>query len=109
MTKIGALIKLQRKEIARLKAQLKYKRDLKGAKQFIEDNFKKGLKWTGFTIELDELYDNIEKLRQRFCGYYPSTHCDCKYGSSGKGEQTSCPELRMVLDLIRNYQAIHNA
>ncbi len=37
------------------------------------------------------------RLAQRAtCTYFGPT-CDCKYGASGKGEQTGCPELRTLI------------
>jgi hypothetical protein len=42
------------------------------------------------------------RLAQRAVCTYMGPTCDCKYGASGEGEQTGCPELR---DLIDRYDA----
>jgi hypothetical protein len=52
-------------------------------------------------IERKELIENIEKIRENLCSYFGSS-CDCKYGANNKSEQTGCPELRMVLELLKN-------
>jgi hypothetical protein len=50
----------------------------------------------------------LEGLRQtggRLCSYnfadtWVDGRCDCKYGASGKGEQSGCPELRSVYAIV---------
>jgi len=54
-----------------------------------------------FTIEKKELIENLEKTRMRLCCYMSKNFCDCKYGASGNGESTGCPELRSVISLLR--------
>lgn len=41
----------------------------------------------------EEALKAIDCAREACCGYMGKT-CDCKYGASGHGEQTACPELR---------------
>jgi hypothetical protein len=47
----------------------------------------------------------IEFIRKDICCYM-GNHCDCKYGYNGKkdygSEQTGCPELRTILELLKN-------
>lgn len=38
----------------------------------------------------------LKLAREAVCPYIGAT-CDCKYGASGKGEQTGCPELRTLI------------
>lgn len=52
-----------------------------------------------FGVDKDELLAGLELIRQRLCCYGGPT-CDCKYGASGKGEQTGCPELREAMVLV---------
>lgn len=50
-----------------------------------------------------ELVYNLEALRKRLCCYSPGiSFCDCKYGATGQGEKTGCPELRSVIVLLKN-------
>lgn len=53
-----------------------------------------------FRLAQAELLNNLEDLRKRLCPYVGGTSCDCKYGASGKGEQTGCPELRAAMELL---------
>lgn len=54
--------------------------------------------------------ETLEKLRYDICCYMSHNFCDCKFGYPGghklqvsqAGEQTGCPELRVVLALLRN-------
>ena len=64
-----------------------------------------------FIISKDSLLEVIHKMQRKSCGYdmyscnkdskQPS-FCDCKFGFDDKqyGEQTGCPELRCVLELL---------
>jgi len=54
-----------------------------------------------FTRDRDTLLEAITRMQKKACGYN-STPCDCKYGASGAGEQTGCPELRNVILLLQN-------
>lgn len=59
-----------------------------------------------FGIEDSRLIENLERMRQQRCGYGSTlegegARCDCKFGASGKGEQTGCPELRQAIFLIQ--------
>lgn len=53
----------------------------------------------------ERLADSLELLRQHLCGYVGQPTCDCKYGASGRGEQTGCPELRDAIDYLRTTAA----
>ena len=62
-----------------------------------------------FTIERQELIENVERLRKNLCCYSTPDRCDCKYGVAEKHifensmtEQTGCPELRCVLLVLQN-------
>ena len=56
-----------------------------------------------------QLIDGLISLQHRTCLYgigqqdksKPTGRCDCKYGSSGRGEQSGCPELRTVIGIIQ--------
>ena len=49
----------------------------------------------------DVLLANLDALRRRLCQYGPDAkRCDCKFGASGKGEQSGCPELRQAIAII---------
>jgi hypothetical protein len=52
-----------------------------------------------FGIKRKKLINNIENIRKRLCCYM-GPRCDCKYGGTGQGESTGCPELYMVLNLL---------
>lgn len=52
-----------------------------------------------FGLSDDELIGNLEALRVRLCCYMGSS-CDCKFGATGKGEQTGCPEIRQAIAII---------
>ena len=64
---------------------------------------------------IEGLADALEALRKRLCAYGPdATRCDCKYllpnGAPsarvmGRSEVTGCPELRYVVDFLRNSDA----
>jgi hypothetical protein len=51
---------------------------------------------------------SLHLLQRRVCEYdgmlreSPPKFCDCKYGydSTGRAEQTCCPELRTVVELL---------
>lgn len=51
---------------------------------------------------LQDAIDTLEAIRSRLCPY-PGPTCDCKFGMAmtGTSEQTGCPELRSVIDLLR--------
>jgi len=53
----------------------------------------------GFGVPQDELLKGLRTLRKCLCDY-TGDRCDCKYGGTGHTEQTGCPELRLVHDLI---------
>lgn len=63
-----------------------------------------------FIVDKNELLENIIKMQRTKCSYDmfgffrddtpPPDVCDCKYGASGQGEQTGCPELRCVTALL---------
>lgn len=55
-----------------------------------------------FYPEREELLQNINIFQKRVCGYKctPDCKCDCKYGATGVGEKTGCPELRTVIALL---------
>lgn len=59
-----------------------------------------------FGIEKDALVAGLEAIRRRLCVYDfggdfpPPATCDCKFGASGSGEQTGCPELREAIVVI---------
>ena len=64
-----------------------------------------------FSDNRKNLLVNLEKIQRRLCSYDnfsndPTSEkppvCDCKYGASGIGEQTGCPELRCILLLLEN-------
>jgi len=64
-----------------------------------------------FIDNRENLRKNIELIQRRMCSYdnfsfdpecEPPRFCDCKYGASGRGEQTGCPELRCMLVLLEN-------
>jgi hypothetical protein len=59
-----------------------------------------------------ELLETMVLLQRNHCSYdfyridhesKPPIMCDCKYGFVGKtnGEQTGCPELRCVVELLK--------
>jgi hypothetical protein len=52
-----------------------------------------------FGVERDELLAGLERIRLRLCCYMGPS-CDCKYGATGKGEQTGCPEIREAMVLV---------
>lgn len=55
-----------------------------------------------FWTRKKNLEENLEKIRKSLCCYRGSV-CDCKYGASGDphySEQTGCPELRLVIEII---------
>ena len=54
----------------------------------------------------ERLADSLELLRQHLCGYVGQPTCDCKYGASGRGEQTGCPELRDAIDYLRTARPV---
>lgn len=59
-----------------------------------------------FGVTDDELIANLERMRSRACVYGsdldgPRERCDCKYGGSGTGEQTGCPELRQAIKILQ--------
>ena len=43
------------------------------------------------------ILQTLKLARKACCGYMGDTYCDCKYGASGSGEQTGCPELREMI------------
>ena len=50
----------------------------------------------------EELLASLHDLRMRLCGYGAAwdERCDCKFGASGRGEQTGCPEIRQAIAII---------
>lgn len=61
-----------------------------------------------FGIEHGELVAGLEAIRQRLCCYYTPNfedRCDCKFGASGNGEQTGCPELRQAIMYLKGREA----
>lgn len=54
----------------------------------------------------ERLAESLERLRQHLCGYVGQPTCDCKYGASGRGEQTGCPELRDAIDYLRTARPV---
>ena len=64
-----------------------------------------------FIINRKEIRDTLHRMQRQHCAYRvisisPSTKpplfCDCKYGYSGQvySENTGCPELRSVVELL---------
>jgi hypothetical protein len=48
-----------------------------------------------------EFLAGLETLRKRLCQYGPNAdRCDCKYGASGQGEESGCPELREAIAIL---------
>ncbi len=39
----------------------------------------------------------LKLARKAVCCYSCDTYCDCKYGATGIGEQTGCPEIRELI------------
>jgi hypothetical protein len=56
--------------------------------------------WAMFGVQDDALIEGLETIRKRLCCYAGPT-CDCKFGASGKGEETGCPEIRQAITLLR--------
>jgi hypothetical protein len=55
-----------------------------------------------FGIEDEALIECLETLRKRLCLYGSmATTCDCKFGASGKGEESGCPEIRQAIAYLR--------
>jgi len=55
-----------------------------------------------FYGEKDEVRTALDIMQKKVCCYV-GEFCDCKYGFTGKaeyGEQTCCPELRTVVELL---------
>ena len=46
-----------------------------------------------------ELIRALRFVRTCVCGYL-GNRCDCKYGASGSGEETGCPEIRQAIALV---------
>lgn len=46
---------------------------------------------------MNELIQALRLARKSCCAYMGDT-CDCKFGASGTGEQTGCPELYALID-----------
>ena len=63
-----------------------------------------------FSISKEKLIDSLSKMQRKACSYdmniplNPPSFCDCKYGYDGKkyGENTGCPELRLVVHILEN-------
>ena len=63
------------------------------------------------TTNKEELLKSLEQHRKNICLYMSPNYCDCKYGGPGdkydeddrrnRGEQSGCPELRTVMEIIR--------
>ena len=58
-----------------------------------------------FVLEKSELIEGLKKLGARLCSYTAPgkewvSRCDCKFGGSGKGEETGCAEIRAAVKLI---------
>lgn len=49
-----------------------------------------------FGTNHENLVAGLEAVRARLCGYI-GERCDCKFGASGVGEQTGCPEVRQAI------------
>lgn len=62
----------------------------------------------------EEIILGLYKIRAMLCGYRPpdpenypienTWFCDCKYGATGKGEQTGCPEVISAIEFL-GYQS----
>ena len=52
-----------------------------------------------FTVPQDELVANLLQMKKRICCYMGPT-CDCKFGGTGIGEQTGCPEVSVAAKII---------
>jgi hypothetical protein len=52
-----------------------------------------------FVVTKDELIEGLKKHKKLICQYGQDfgERCDCKYGGSGKGEDSGCPEITMVI------------
>lgn len=53
-----------------------------------------------FGVNDERLIEGLEAIRKRLC-VYPGPTCDCKFGASGKGEQTGCPEVRQAIEYLK--------
>lgn len=55
-----------------------------------------------FGLTDEELVENLERMRQAVCGYWPGDRCDCKFGAdrAANSEATGCPELRQAIAII---------
>ena len=59
-----------------------------------------------FVVPMPELLEGLGRLRRRLCNYQASDEhgCDCKYGATGRGEQSGCPEVRAAIELLKGGQ-----
>ena len=57
-----------------------------------------------FGIRQADLIKNLRQMGDRICSYGPlgqwPRRCDCKYGATGEGEESGCPELALATTLI---------
>lgn len=60
-------------------------------------------------MSAESLIESLERLRWQLCDYVDQPTCDCKYGASGRGEQTGCPELRDAIYTLRGLRAERDA
>ena len=73
-----------------------------------------------FIVSKDRIIKSLDSLQKNSCAYFGpkgrgTGRCDCKYGYDGSnhsGEQTGCPELRSVVELLykmtdKEYTRIH--
>jgi hypothetical protein len=62
-----------------------------------------------FGVSNERLIAGLEELRKRVCEYGPLARtCDCKFGASGEGEQSGCPELRQAIEYLKgNFDEVH--
>ena len=51
-----------------------------------------------------QLAGGLQAVGNRLCGYGPWGHfprrCDCKYGGTGVGEDTGCPEVGVAFMMV---------
>jgi hypothetical protein len=64
-----------------------------------------------FYKDRETLLEVLTKMQREHCQYdmfsfdpsrNPPDFCDCKYGYNKRGEQTGCPELRCIVQLLSN-------
>lgn len=60
-----------------------------------------------FFTDKEKLIKSLSILQKEKCCYSGGNTCDCKYGYPGQiingaGEQTCCPELSSVIEILSN-------